>query len=367
MRRRRPTAHVLALSLLTLAACGETPVDHNQPCVPGSTQLCVCPPPGAQGAQICLSTGLGWGPCNCGLQPGTDGQAPWPDGGTTPPPRPDSGAAGDGSEPPKPDASPAPKPAGAQPVMIAAGHYVTYRAQLLGLRPLIVYAWAADPALSMYSKELSTLGSIKDTQVTKMVMFSSFKTLSAKLGATGHVAQLKQLGVTGLGYNTEGDKTPASEMQNLAGAVSQFAALAQKHGLQALWGPIRATVDQISDTALTQMINAGLDGVGLQEQKWIEAACPQQRVTAVKATSARLKKLAGGKPFDVQVQIMPSRCINGDAYGKQHCGGSGKTFAHCVTFSDQIKPAVDSMAIWASGPQDNSQLVPLIKALRHAP
>ena len=99
MRRLRPTAPVLALSLLTFAACGEAPNDDRQPCVPGSTQLCVCPPPGGQGAQICLSTGLGWGPCNCGLQPGTDGQAPpWPDGGQ--PPKPDSGAANDGSAPP---------------------------------------------------------------------------------------------------------------------------------------------------------------------------------------------------------------------------------------------------------------------------
>jgi hypothetical protein len=365
LRQHLAFSCVITLTLALGAGCGES-VDSRPACVPGSTQGCYCPGL-LSGVQICNVEGTGWGPCHCGGPPAdgqahptdagaADGQGAQPDGG---------GSGGKDGAPPAPDKG-APKPA-AQPIMIAAGHYATYRTSLLGLRPLIVYGWAADPALQMYSKELQVLGAIKDTNVTKWLMFSSYKTASAKLGAAGHAAQLKQLGITGLGYNTEGDKTPSSEMNNLGSAVSQFAALAQKHGFDSVWGPIRATADKVSDTAVSQMIASGLDGIGLQEQKWIEAACPAQRAAAVKATSARMKKLAKGKPFAVQVQIMPSRCINGDAYGAKACGGSGKKFAHCVSFSDQIKQVVGSMAIWASSPLDNSNLVPLIKALRHTP
>jgi hypothetical protein len=297
--------------------------------------------------------------CECGTPHRSDGALPPPavDGsGSRPDPGlfPDAGAPLDSARP---------APPGAKPIMFAAGHYPKLKAQLAGLGPFIVYGWAADPALSMYSQQLGLLSQIQDPGVTKMVMFSSLKTAKAKLSDAGQLGQLKGAGVTALGYNTEGDKTPAGEMSSLTQAVSQFAQLAQKSGLQAIWGPIRATAEKTSDASYSQMIAAGLDGVGLQEQKWIESACVPQRAGAVKALSARLKKLSPG--FAVQVQIMPSRCLAGDAYAAKKCGTQGPKFHHCQAFGDQIAPAVDSLAIWASSPADNANLVPLIRALRH--
>jgi hypothetical protein len=352
----------LLLVMLAVAGCGESPRESDRVCDPGATQWCACPG-GVQGIQICNAEGSGWGPCtSCGQ---IDGGPPPGDG--APPPLP-----GDGSPPPPPpgDGSPPPPPADSggptqMPIMFAAGHYITYKSQLAPYGPYIVYGWAADPALGMYDKQLQTLAQINDPGVQKMLMFSSTKTAQSKLSDASHVSYLKSIGVTGIGYNSEGDKTPASEMQNLASAVSQFAALTKAAGFQLVWGPIRATADNTPDGSYNQMIGAGLGGIGLQEQKFIEASCVGPRVAAVKATSNRLKQLAGGKAFDVQVQIMPSRCINGDSYAAKSCGSSGAQFHHCQQFADQIAPYVDSIAIWASSPTDNANLVPLIKALRH--
>jgi len=347
---------LIVLSLLTLG-CGDQQPRQARVCDPGETQWCACAG-GTSGVQVCGAEGQGWGVCQpCGAAPAPDGGVhedalpPAPDVNTIPHP------------PPAPDgAGPAPQ---AAPIMFAAGHYLTYAAQLAGLGPFIVYGWAADPSINMYAQQVQVLAQITDPGVTKMLMFSSLKTAQTKLADPGHASYLKSIGVSALGYNTEGDKTPASEMQDLAQAVSQFASLAQGHGLDAIWGPIRATADQTSDAAYSQMIAAGLDGVGLQEQKWIESACVPQRESAVKQISARLKQLAKGQPFQVQVQIMPSRCLNGDSYAQKSCGSSGPKFHHCQTFGDAIAPAVDSLAIWASSPGDNADLVPLIKALRH--
>lgn len=346
---------LLGLLAVLAAGCdGELP---REPifCEPGQTRWCACPG-GATGVQVCTAGGQGWGSCEqCGGAGSPDGATLRPDAG--------SGSLPDtGSPPPDADSPPPPK---ALPIMLAAGHYLTYKAQLAGLGPFIVYGWAADPALGMYTQQLQVLAQITDPGVTKMLMFSSLATVQSKLAEPGHASYLKSIGVSALGYNTEGDKTPAGEMQSLAQSVSQLAALAQSNGLEAIWGPIRATAEQTPDAAYSQMIAAGLDGIGLQEQKWIESACVPQRESAVKQLSARLKQLAQGQTFDVQVQIMPSRCVSGDSYAQQSCGTSGPKFHHCQAFADKIAPAVDSLAIWASSPADNADLVALIQALRH--
>jgi hypothetical protein len=291
-----------------------------------------------------------------------DGAPPVPprDLGSVPPP-----VDGLVPPPPPPDGAPPPPPSKAKPIMFAVGHYQKIKGQLVGLGPFIVYGWGADPALGMYGQQVQQLAQIHDPGVQKMMMFSSVKTAQAKLSDAGNVAQLKGAGVTGLGYNSEGDKTPASELQNLTQAVVQFAQLAQQHGFQAIWGPIRSTAEKMSNAAYSQMISAGLDGIGLQEQKFIESSCVAQRSGAVKALSARLKPLSSAASFQVQVQIMPSRCLNGDSYAVKQCGTSGPKFHHCQAFGDQIAPFVDSLAIWASSPSDNAELVPLIHALRH--
>jgi len=347
---------VLWILVLVVGCDDETLREPPPVCEPGETQWCACAG-GRTGVQICAAAGQGWGPCQqCNAAPAPDSGGS-SDGWTPPGPTPDAGVS--------PPVDAAPPPSTAKPIMIAAGHYLTYKSQLGGLGPFIVYGWAADPSLGMYTQQLQVLAQISDPGVTKMVMFSSLKTAQSKLADPSHVSYLKSIGVGGLGYNTEGDKTPASEMQSLAQSVSQLAALAQSHGLDLIWGPIRVTADQTSDAAYGQMITAGLDGVGLQEQKWIESACVPQRGGAVKQLSSRLKQLAQGKAFQVQVQIMPSRCLSGDSYAQASCGSSGPKFHHCQAFADAIAPAVDSLAIWASSAADNAELVPLIKALRH--
>jgi hypothetical protein len=268
--------------------------------------------------------------------------------------------------PPLPDAGQPTEPvaSGPKPIMIAAGHYATYAAQLAGLGPFWAYGWAADPSLNLYDQQLAALARIQAADVRKMIMFSSVETIQAKLGDANQLARLRSAGVAVIGYNSEGDKTPASEMQNLPQAVAQFARLAAAQGFEAIWGPIRATADQTSDNGYSAAIAAGLGGLGLQEQKFIEAACVDPRVAAVSATASRLKRL-GGAGFHVNVQVMPSRCASGDAYAARSCGSSGPKFHHCQAFADKLEGVVDSFAIWASSPTDNADLVPLIRALRH--
>ncbi|MCC6746925.1 MAG: hypothetical protein IT371_04655 [Deltaproteobacteria bacterium] len=280
--------------------------------------------------------------------------------------RADSGSVrgGDGAAPPRADGS---ATTAVPAVAIHAGHYVTYRSQLQGLGPFIVYGWAADPALNQYARELATLASIQDPGVSKMVIFSSAKTVQSKLSSSAGVAELKNAGVTWLDYNSEGDKTPASEMQNLPQAVQAFAQAATRAGFAAGWGPIRSTADAISDAQYAALVQAGLSGLALQEQKPIESSCAADRTSAVKSLVARLRRAASGKPFRVTVQLMPTRCQAGDTFALTNCAGEGKgpTYFHCQKLADGLGSSVEAFAIWASSPPDNSGLVPLLRALRH--
>jgi hypothetical protein len=112
------------------------------------------------------------------------------------------------------------------------------------------------------------------------------------------------------------------------------------------------------------MLDAGLSGVGLQEQQFIEASCVPDRVAAVESTAARYRSLVAGRGVHVNVQIMPSRCLMGDDYGRSRCGSSGGRFHHCGAFVRDIAPVADSFAIWASSPTDVGDLVELVAAMR---
>jgi hypothetical protein len=273
----------------------------------------------------------------------------------------------------EPDASP-PEPA-RKPILIAASNYAYYRDQLLEYRPFMVYAWATNPALSnpnQYESELSILESIDDDGVEEYIMFSSYQTLQEKLAQPGHVDYLRSIGVTGFGFNSEGFMTPAAEMDSLnsadpqTNAVARFAAIAEEHDFQVIWGPIRVTADAVGDPAIGAMFGAGVDGVGLQEQQFIENACVPARAEAVAETATRYREIAAnqGTSAHVNVQIMPSRCLLGDDYAAAQCGTNIQSdFDHCADFVGEILDDVDSLAIWASGPDDRAGLVPLIAAL----
>jgi hypothetical protein len=262
-----------------------------------------------------------------------------------------------------------------KPILIAASNYAYYRDQLLDHRPFMVYAWATNPALSnpnQYDSELSILESIDDEGVEEYIMFSSYQTLEEKLSQPGHVDYLRSIGLDGFGFNSEGFMTPAEEMNSLnsadpqQNAVARFAAIAEEHDFPVIWGPIRVTADAVDDPAIGTMFGAGLDGVGLQEQQFIENACVPARADAVAQTSARYRDIASnlGASAHVNVQLMPSRCLLGDDYAASHCGSTIQSdFDHCADFTAEILDEVDSLAIWASGPDDRAGLVPLVAAL----
>jgi hypothetical protein len=284
--------------------------------------------------------------------------------------------APDAAEVDPPDAAP-PEPTRA-PIMIAAANYAAYRDQLLEHRPFMVYAWATNPALSnpnRYALELAILESIDDEDVEEYVMFSSYQTLDQKLSQPGHPDELRDIGVTGIGFNSEGGMTPSEEMNSLSStnpqtnAVARFAAIAGEDDFPTIWGPIRVTADNVPDGALEAMFGAGLAGVGLQEQRFIESACVPNRVTAVEQTANRYRQIAANHGIDahVNVQIMPSRCLTGDNYAQSQCSSTiNDRFDHCAEFVAEIEDEVTSYAIWASGPSDRGDLVELIAKMRAA-
>jgi len=275
--------------------------------------------------------------------------------------------------PPEPDAAVQEQPFS---IFIAASNYLELRDQLRGYGPFIVYGWATDPALSnpsRYDAELAVLAEIDDPDVVEIVMFSSYRTLDAKLSQPGHADYLRSIGVTGFGFNSEGFMTPADEMNSLGdanpstNAVARFSAITEAAGFDVLWGPIRVTADVVPDPAIAAMFGAGLDGVGLQEQQFIEAACVDQRAAAVAATGDRYRAIAAsaGTEAHVDVQIMPSRCLAGDGYAAAHCGTSiARDYDHCARFAEAIAGEVDSIGSWASSPTDRAGLVPLVRRLR---
>jgi hypothetical protein len=282
----------------------------------------------------------------------------------------DDGVTPDTPVDPVPDLPSFPRYSG--PIMIDASNYASMRAELMDMRPFMVYGWASDPALEHMSYEsvIATLESIDDPMVEKMVMFSSYATFSSKINQAGHPEHLRSIGIAGFGYNTEGTITPTSELDNVTNPdpsvnpVARFAQLADEHGFYTIWGPIRYMTDSISNEALGAMFSSGLDGAALQEQNMISSFCAADRIAGVESTITRYRGI-GGASIHMTVQIMSGQCLDGDTYADSSCPAETITddYDHCMLFVEGIEPVIDSLAVWAMGPEV-SAMPAFIRAIR---
>ncbi|MFN2254334.1 MAG: hypothetical protein ACK2U6_08830 [Candidatus Promineifilaceae bacterium] len=197
----------------------------------------------------------------------------------------------------------------------------------------------------VYAREADMNGLLNlEGPVEKMIMVTSYEELQRLMRFAG---ELQASGVTTVGFNTENGAgmTPGDEMNTLKSAdpdvniVARAARLATSNGFDLIWGPVRHTVDDMSDAAVLSMIGAGVSGVAIQEQKFIETQPADARLAAVNRTRQRylsLAERAGVEDFSFHVQIMQERCPN---------------LENCVEFVEGLEAIpVDSIAIWSNGP-----------------
>ncbi len=197
----------------------------------------------------------------------------------------------------------------------------------------------------VYAREADLNGMLNlDGPVNKMIMVTSYNELERLMRFAG---ELKASGVSTVGFNTENGPgmTPGDEMNSLSSAdpevniVARAAKLAVDNGFEVVWGPVRRTTDDISDGAVLAMMNAGLNGLAIQEQKFIERQSADARLAAVNRTRQRYLALAGQagvENFSFHVQIMQQRCPD---------------LENCVEFVEGLEAIpVDSIAIWSNGP-----------------
>lgn len=207
----------------------------------------------------------------------------------------------------------------------------------------------------VYARERDLNGLLDlNAPVEKMLMVASYDEVQRLVGQAD---QLRAAGVTILGFNSENGigMTPPDEMRTLNSAdpdvnvVARAAKLATENGFEVIWGPVRNTVDSLSDEAIRTMIAAGVTGLAIQEQKFIETQAADIRLSAVLRTRERYLRLAreeGIEDFTFHVQIMHQRCPN---------------ISNCVTFVEGLEAIpVDSIAIWSNGPIS----VDFVKAIR---
>ena len=197
----------------------------------------------------------------------------------------------------------------------------------------------------VYAREADLNGMLNmDGPLEKMVMVTAYDEVERLMRFAD---ELKASGVTTIGFNTENGAgmTPGSEMNTLNSAdpevniVARAAHLATAEGFDVLWGPVRRTTDEISDRAILTMMEAGVSGLAIQEQKFIETQPSDSRLAAVNRTRERYLSLAdsaGIGDFSFHVQIMQQRCPN---------------LANCVEFVEGLESIpVDSIAILSNGP-----------------
>ena len=197
----------------------------------------------------------------------------------------------------------------------------------------------------VYARERDLTGMLQmDAPVEKMVMLASYAEAERMMARAD---ELKAAGVTTIGLNTEnGDgMTPPNEMQTLASAdpdvniVARVASLAAANGFKVMWGPVRNMTDQVSDEMIRTIMQAGVTGLAMQEQKFIENQSSEARLAAVNQTRTRYLRIAQGlgiEDFNFDVQIMHQRCPN---------------MANCVDFVAGLEDIpVQSIAIWSNGP-----------------
>lgn len=200
------------------------------------------------------------------------------------------------------------------------------------------------PAI-VYAREADLDGMLRmDAPVTKMVMVTSFGEAERMMNRAD---ALKAAGVTAIGMNTENGAgmTPADEMRTLNSAdqsvnvVARVSRLVNENGFSMLWGPVRRVLDTTSDAAIRTMLASGVNGIALQEQKFIETQPADSRIRAVNGTIGRYQALAdeaGAGDLSFHVQIMHQRCPN---------------LNNCAQFVDMLDQLpVDSLALWSNGP-----------------
>jgi hypothetical protein len=203
---------------------------------------------------------------------------------------------------------------------------------------------AFGPAI-VYAREADLNGMLElNGPLEKMLMTTSYDEVQRLMAMSD---QLRAAGVTTIGINTENGQgmTPGSEMATLDSAdpqvnvVARVAQLARENGFKVTWGPVRVMTDNVSDAAIRSMMAAGLSGLAIQEQKFIESQPAAARLTAVNRTRdryLRLAELEGVDDFSFHVQIMQQRCPD---------------LSNCVAFVEGLEQIpVDSIAIWSNGP-----------------
>jgi len=197
----------------------------------------------------------------------------------------------------------------------------------------------------VYARERDLDGMLSmDAPVIKMLMVASYDETNRLMQRAD---ELHAAGVTILGLNTENGPgmTPPEEMETLfnpdpnVNVVARVAQLATENGFSVMWGPIRNVTDRVSDDVMRTIIAAGVRGLAMQEQKFIETQPAQERALAVSQTRDRYLAIArelSVDEFSFHVQIMHQRCPDLD---------------NCVEFVRLLEAIpVDSVAIWSNGP-----------------
>ena len=277
------------------------------------------------------------------------------------------------------------------PIFVTPGQYNSaLTEQFLELGPLNVRVIAAGPNIRNYDEQVQILAEINGEGITKSIGFSSYRDLEEKLAQPGpegfptHADFLHSIGVVGFTYSTETSSglipwTPDDEMDNLfstdpdTNSVVQFVNIAKNYGFDfVLWVPTRDTVDGLDPTgqkipdaeqAIALMYQAGLSGVGLQEQFLIDRQCVPERVAAFNETLQIQTESAGEtKPYILINGLMES-CTTGDEFAEESCGlpPDHYPWQHCDQFVDQVADQLDALSFLD---QPSQKLIDFIKTLR---
>lgn len=175
-------------------------------------------------------------------------------------------------------------------------------------------------------------------------------------------ARLRNIGVTTISYNPEGGHTPSDEFNQRrvdsdSNPIVQFGRWGEQNSFNTVWAPLRGDSDSTPDSVIQRIYDAGIDGLGLQEQRFIETACPNDRYNKVKNTIEKHERLAGKNLF-VSVQIMAIRCQTAEQLS---CSESySSSYGHCDTFVDLIAGLVDTIGFWPS--TGDLDIIPILRS-----
>ncbi len=268
------------------------------------------------------------------------------------------------TQPPQPTAV----PAGSElPVSI---DYSSFREEYNEFPPTYVYAM-----MNRSYNALNTtrgINGLKQIQgnVVKMIMISEYNALEQIL--QNHAQELKDAGVTWVGYNAERDgRTPQNELTDIfssdpsTNVINKMGRLVEQHGFKLMLGPTtpmweeyfrRSDRNEVAEAMIGD--NCYLDGIAFQEQKQISLTNKEQRANIIAERTSFFKNHAQNCPhFEASVQLMSSWCEQNASWDE------------CKGYYDLLKglegnERINSLAIWASGAERN-QLQQFIEFLRN--